>query len=148
MVYFKIEFCSLGLPYIFFHVHKDNKLKALIQLCPFKIGFYYCFNPLSLVSEIMSGFLDLFYKTRINFTSLDLELKLYVHFIQEEKKKEIAIFFRFPACAALLVISEYLPYRISSCCIRAEVIFGHYFKNNSRSSVSPAQRLFISLEKC
>lgn len=151
MAYFKIEFCSLGLPYICFHVHKDNKLKGLVQLCPSEIVFYYCFNPLSSLSEIMSGFLDLFYKTvglvLQAWKPLDLEIKLYVYFIQE-KKKEIAILFRFPGHSVFLDISEYLSYRISSCCIRAVVIFGCYFKNNFQSSVSPAQRLFISLEEC
>lgn len=98
----------------------------------------------------MSVFLDLFYKTvgliLQAWKLLDLELKLYLYFIQEGKKKEIAIFVRFPGCAVLLDISEYLSYRIPSCCIRAVVIFGGYFKNNLQSSVSPAWRLFISLE--
>lgn len=93
MAHFKIEFCSLGLPYICFHVHKDNKLKGLVQFCPSEIVFYYCFNPLSSLSEIMSGFLDLFYKTvRLVLQAwkpLDLEIKLYVYFIQEKKKKEL-----------------------------------------------------------
>lgn len=57
------------------------------------------------------------------------------------KKKEIVNFFRFPGHAVFLDISGYLSYRIPSCCIRAMVIFGGYFKNNLLSSVSPAQTI-------
>lgn len=93
MANFKIEFCSLGLP---LDVYKENKLKALVQLCPFKMVFYYFFNPLSSLSEIMSGFLDLFYKTRINFTNLGtlrFRIKIVcILYTGGKKKRELAIF--------------------------------------------------------